>query len=373
MNVAFGPPAGLGHECQSGRTRRADESRLSPALGAELTASSQMLVSVVVRSFKRPRELHQLVSRLRTQRYPKFEVVIVEQSEDPALVAELESLAEPRVRVVVSPPLDPPAARNAGIRRARGELILLMDDDDLPLGNDWIERHVRNYDDPQCMGVIGRWVKDPERITAPRFPRVVRFFALRFTFWKDTVGFAHNSLRKEGVSIFLGSNASFRKSLLARIGGWDEGIYMGEEQSFAFKFARDRLPGEKLVFDPSAAMWRRTDIPGGLDRRGGDDWFMRDLEARLFYYRHVVAYYFRFRYRVLAPLFWVRGIAQSLVWVWDPDNGHRRFTSRLSASIQLVLRFPSAVCSRRLSASRVRRVSKWDEPAGHDDPDHQQR
>ena len=319
-----------------------------------------VFVSVVIRSYKRPRELKELVARVRSQRYPHFEIVIIEQSESSPLVDELKALGDPRVRIVVSRPLNPPAARNEAIRHTRGDVILLMDDDDLPLGDDWIEQHVRNYDDAECMGVVGRWVKDPSHLTTPRFPRLLRFFALRFTLWKDTAGFAHNSLRKEGIGVFLGSNTSFRRSLLARIGGWDEGIPMGEEQSFAIKFGREKKPGEKLVFDPKAAMWRRTDIPGGLDRRGGDDWHMRDLEARIFYYRHVVGYYFSRRYRLLLPLFWLRGIQQSLLWIWDPDNGHRAFTERLAASIDVLLRLPHAIRSERFSARDVRRVPKWD-------------
>lgn len=328
--------------------------------GAQLLRVYAVFVSIVVRSFKRPKELKQLIARIRAQRYLHFEIVIVEQSECSHLIAELEALADPRIRVIASPPLNPPAARNVGVRHAGGEVILLMDDDDLPLGADWIERHVRNYDDPTCMGVVGRWVKDPTRPSAPRFPRLLRFFALRFTIWKDTAGFAHNSLRKEGISVFLGSNTSFRRSLLARVGGWDEGIPMGEEQSFAIKFARRKRPGEKLVFDPTAAMWRRTDIPGGLDRRGGDDWHVRDLEARLFYYRHVVGYYFRRRYLLLLPLFWLRGIQQSLLWIWDPDNGHRSLTERLLASMEIWVRLPSAIRSERFPAHEVRRVPEWD-------------
>ena len=319
-----------------------------------------VLVSVVIRAYKRPRELKQLIACVRAQQYSQFEIVVLEQSECPALIAELEAIADPRIRVVASRPLNPPAARNEAIRHSQGDIILLMDDDDLPLGEDWIERHVRNYDDPACMGVVGRWVKDPARISSPRFPRLLRFFALRFTWWKDTAGFAHNSLRKEGIGVFLGSNASFRRSLLARIGGWDEGIPMGEEQSFAIKFARDRRPGEKLVFDPTAAMWRRTDIPGGLDRRGGADWHMRDLEARLFYYRHVVGYYFRRRYQLLVPLFWIRGIQQSFLWIWDPDNGHRSFAERLTASVQIWSRLPSALSSGRFSEAEIRRVPEWE-------------
>lgn len=324
------------------------------------TGCCDAFVSVVIRSYKRPRELKELIASIRSQRYPNFEIVVIEQSESSSLVAELEALADPRMRIVPSPPLNPPAARNEAIRHSRGEIILLMDDDDLPLGNDWIDRHVRNYQDPSCMGVVGRWVKDPTQPCTPRFPRLLRFFALRFTVWKDTAGFAHNSLRKEGIGVFLGSNTSFRRSLLARIGGWDEGIPMGEEQSFAIKFARDKRPGEKLVFDPTAAMWRRTDIPGGLDRRGGDDWHLRDLEARLFYYRHVVGFYFSRRYRMLFPLFWLRGIQQSLLWIWDPDNGHRSLVERLVASVEIWLRLPSAIRSDRFSAGQVRRVPQWD-------------
>ena len=302
----------------------------------------------------------ELVERLRLQRYPRFEIVILEQSDDPIIVRQLEALSDARIKVFVSPPKNPPAARNAAVRNARGDIILLMDDDDLPLGIDWIDRHVENYSDPECMGVVGRWVKDPDQITSPRFPRVVRFFAMRFTLWKDTVGLAHNTLRKEDIEIFVGSNASFRRSLLNRIGGWDEGIPMNEEQSFAIKFARHKQAGERLVFDPSAVMWRRTDVPGGLDRRGRDDWHMRELEARLFYYEHVVGHYFARRYRMLLPLFWLRGIEQSLVWVWDADNGHRSLSERLSATVQLFSRFPSALRSKRFSKAEVRRVTEWD-------------
>jgi glycosyltransferase involved in cell wall biosynthesis len=318
-----------------------------------------VLVSVVVRSYRRKEALKELVARLREQRYPSFEIVILEQSEDPDLVRELESLADPRIRVVVSAPTNPPAARNRAIRHASGEVILLIDDDDLPIGDDWIERHADNYADPLCMGVVGRLVGDPAKVAPPKFPRVVRHFAMRYTMFKDTRALAYNTVRKEGIDFLIGSNASVRRSLIERIGGWDEGIPMNEEQSFAIKFAQQRREGEKFVFDPRPLMWRRTTVPGGLDRRRGDDWHMRELEARLFYYEHVVGYYFGRRYRTLKPLFWLRGIEQVLVWIWDADNGHRPFAERLSASLEVVFRLPKALRSTRFPVSDIRRVTEW--------------
>jgi hypothetical protein len=210
------------------------------------------------------------------------------------------------------------------------------------------------------MGVVGRLVSDPERMRSPRFPRIVRHFAMRYTIFKDTIALAHNTVRKEGIDFLIGSNASVRRSLLQRIGGWDEGIPMNEEQSFAIKFGQKRRADEKFVFDPSAVMWRRTDIPGGLNRRAGEDWHLRELEARLFYYKHVVGYYFQRRYRALLPLFWLRGIEQVLIWIWDSDNNHRSVGERLQASFEVVSRLPRALRSERFSAAAIRRVPEWE-------------
>jgi len=322
--------------------------------------SLKPFVSVVIRSFKRPAALKELVVRLREQSYPHFEVVILEQSEDPDLMAHLVALDDSRIRVIESLPQSPPAARNLAIRNARGDIILLIDDDDLPMGTDWIAQHVQNYDDPMCMGVVGRLIGDPNNIRPPKFPRVLRLFAMRFTFFMDTVALAHNTLRKEGIDFLIGSNASVRRTLLERIGGWDEGIHMNEEQSFAIKFARQRKPGEKFVFDPTAVMWRRTDVPGGLGRREGADWHLRELEARLFYYEHVVGYYFARRYRLTYPLFWLRGVEQVLLWIWDADNRHHSFAERIKASFDLFLRLPRALRFERYSPANIRRIPRWE-------------
>ena len=102
---------------------------------------------------------------------------------------------------------------------------------------------------------------------------------------------------------------------------------MNEEQSFAIKFARQRKEGEKFVFDPSALMWRRTNVSGGLARRTGDDWYIRELEARVFYYRHVVGYYFTWRYRLFLPCFGY--VASSRFWCGFgmPTTGTERWVS----------------------------------------------
>src|SRR5688500_17121410 len=96
------------------------------------------LVSVVVRSYNRLAALVELLDRLRAQDHPDFEVVVVEQSTErrAADAARIDALAaaDPRIRILRSPPLGGPGARNAGVRAARGDVLVFIDDDDLPAG-----------------------------------------------------------------------------------------------------------------------------------------------------------------------------------------------------------------------------------------------
>lgn len=316
------------------------------------------LASVVVRSYRRPRTLLELLCRLRTQRYEPFEIIVVEQSDDAALVAEIAALGDERIRVVCRPPLGAPGARNEGVRHARGEILVFIDDDDLPIGDGWIDAHVANYADPGCLGVNGRLCSAPEGPAPVRFPRFLRWASFRYSLFKDPRTLAVGELRKAGIPFLVGNNFSIRRRLLDRIGGWDEGLTMHEEQSFCFKYEAARQPGEYLVYDPRPRIWRRVDIAGGLDRRTRPDWHVHELRGRLLFYHAVVGHYFPWRFRVLYPLFVLRAAERVLMWIWDADNRHHGLGGRLRASLAvLVALLPEAYrCGRRRRAA-IRRVT----------------
>src|SRR6266566_3858385 len=115
-------------------------------------------VSVVVRSYNRLGVLAELLAVLLAQDHDSYEIVVVEQStvRPPDEVARVDALArDPRVRMFRCEPLGGPGARNAGVRAARGNLLVFIDDDDLPVGSDWLRRHEANFTDPRCLGVTG--------------------------------------------------------------------------------------------------------------------------------------------------------------------------------------------------------------------------
>ena len=164
------------------------------------------------------------------------------------------------------------------------------------------------------------------------------------------------SLRKDSVDFLIGSNASVRRELVLRVGGWDEGVPMGEEQSFAFRFAQGRRPGERFVYDPNPLVWRRVGIPGGLDRRSHPQWHIRELESRVVYYRDVVGHYFPWRYRLLYPLYVARLVEQTWEWIWDRDNRWRTLSVRLRATAEVVTKLPTALRRPGQDRDGVRRV-----------------
>ncbi|HXA45518.1 MAG TPA: glycosyltransferase, partial [Candidatus Angelobacter sp.] len=94
----------------------------------------QPLVSVCLIHFNRPQFLTQALNSLRTQDYPHFEVVLVDDgSSDPAAMAMLTAL-EPEFKtrnwqLVRQENRYLGAARNNGARHARGEYLIFMDDD----------------------------------------------------------------------------------------------------------------------------------------------------------------------------------------------------------------------------------------------------
>jgi len=89
------------------------------------------LVSAVIPTRNRPALLACAVRSALRQTWKRIEVIVVVDGPDLGTETLLESLADPRLRVVSLPQSSGgSAARNTGVRAARGEWIALLDDDD---------------------------------------------------------------------------------------------------------------------------------------------------------------------------------------------------------------------------------------------------
>jgi glycosyltransferase involved in cell wall biosynthesis len=229
-------------------------------------------VSVVLRSYNRLAELAKLLKVVLAQEGVEFEIVIVDSTQNvtDSEIFEILATNDSRVRLVRTPPRGCAAAANEGMRAARGEVVAFVDDDDVPVGNNWLLTHARNYRDPRCLGVNGRL--DYTGTGEERVPRIHASWLrdrwmLSYGPFKKPRVFHGSSQRKVGIEWLSGGNSSLRRRAWQLAGPWDEYLRYHNEHSLFLRLARRKKPDEYLVYDSEARMIIRRDVEGGLDHR----------------------------------------------------------------------------------------------------------
>jgi GT2 family glycosyltransferase len=214
-------------------------------------------VSVIIPTYRREAPLRRCLADVLAQRHVAFEVLVVDQSpeHEPPTWAALRGLP-PRARHLRLTQPSVTAAVNAGARMATAPLLLFLDDDvEIPDG-ELLARHVRHYDDPAIAGVVGRIVNAERR---GDLPRPAASGPLGFL----SMNFDHPY--PMDVPSAAGANMSFRREIVERLGGFDEGYTANAfrwETDFSLRVVRSGL---RIRYDPEARVVHHYGTPGGCD------------------------------------------------------------------------------------------------------------
>jgi cellulose synthase/poly-beta-1,6-N-acetylglucosamine synthase-like glycosyltransferase len=132
------------------------------------------------------------------------------------------------------------AARNAGARQARGQILLFTDADCEPW-EDWIESMAAPFADPDVAGVKGAYRTRQHSLVA-RFAQAEYEEKYR------------RLARRQRIDFVDTYAAAYRRDLFWACGGFDPRFVLDEDQEFSFRLAR---AGHKLVFAPEALVYHR--------------------------------------------------------------------------------------------------------------------
>jgi len=202
-------------------------------------------VSVLIPSHERRDALRRALTSLAGQRTEsEFEVVVsVDGSTDGTLEMLAAFPAPYELRVVTGRRRGRAGALNAALREARGALIVILDDD-MEVGETFVESHRRNHTPSSRLAVLGAVPVD----VRPGDPQVARYIARRFgDHMVRLADPAHVFVTRD----FYSGNVSLPASALREIGGFDESftVYGNEDVELALRL---RAIGVTLRFDAEA-------------------------------------------------------------------------------------------------------------------------
>ena len=213
--------------------------------------SSQVFLSVIVCTYKRPEILGKCLSALQKQDVAadEYEVMVVDndpgQSAYPVILPYLK--AHSKFRYFCEENIGISHARNRGLQESRGSFLAYVDDDALACVS-WCRRILAAFQSVQPV---------PSAVGGPIYPWIDREVPVWFSeslevrTWGVKACFLQKNLAKVG---FSGSNMAFPKSVLESIGGFDPSfglkgavLRMGEDTEL---FSRLYSRSPNFWYDP---------------------------------------------------------------------------------------------------------------------------
>ncbi len=217
-------------------------------------------ISVIVPSYGRAEALRDSVGDLLAQRTRPLEILVIHQRPEDASPATRQIREWARtgaIRLFEPDFANAQRARNLGIREAKGEFVLLLDDD-IRAPPDLVERHLANYREDRTLdGVVGQ-VLEPGQKPTLEIPACCSWPRLGWQFFP--LNYAHRT----EVQNWPSTNSSVRRSLAIEVGGFDEQFEKTWLDDTDFS-CRLLARGARLIFDPEAGV-RHLKVPMGGKR-----------------------------------------------------------------------------------------------------------
>jgi glycosyltransferase involved in cell wall biosynthesis len=198
-------------------------------------------VSVVVPALDAVATIEECLRSLLALRYPsdRYEIVVVDNGSRDGTLAVLAGFGDAIV-LVSEKRRGRSAARNAGIRRARGQ-ILAFTDADCTVDPDWLHELVEPLDDPG-VGIAGG------RILARAGANDAELFG-------ETIHDARASILYWPPPYVTTGNWASPRTVLEHVGLFDEGLRRCEDVELSYRIGK---AGYSLVYRPEAVVYHRN-------------------------------------------------------------------------------------------------------------------
>ena len=259
------------------------------------------MISVIIPTYERHeaviRTVVDLKNEIVTYLRDEAELIVVDQSaKENFRLIEIEKNSGDFIRYLKIEEAGLPNARNVGIRYAKGEICVFLDDDVI-VSPCFIREHLKLYADPLVGAVAGKVTEKNKKSIQTITPS--NMCAINI-FGRACPNLGGSSQRE--VAAFRGGNFSFRRCIHEKIGYFDlnfEGSALLEESVYAYRIRR---AGYKIIFSPAAELFHLELPSGGCRQRNL-------LETQYWRLRNTTLFYLKNMPRITFPLFVLTFIA----------------------------------------------------------------
>ncbi len=216
-------------------------------------------VSIIVPCFNAERWLAETLESALAQTWPDKEIIVINDGSTDGSLAVAQQFATRGVRVIDQPNRGASAARNHGLRVARGEFVQFLDADDL-ISPDKVTAQIELLRTRPTGTVAtcawGRFQTDPAKAQFVD-TAVFRDFAP-----VDFLVLAGDTGAMMHPSCWL-----LPRAVAERAGPWDESLSLNYDGEY---FCRVLLASAGMAFCPAGRSCYRSGLPGSLSRQRGE-------------------------------------------------------------------------------------------------------
>lgn len=198
------------------------------------------LVSVVIPTYNRSKELARAIKSVLNQTYQNFEILVVDDGSEEDLRVICDSFNDQRIKFLRNDThTNANVARNRGIKEAQGEYIAMLDSDDEYLPHH-LSRRIEKIREWGCDGIFGSAYIDNGEEQTLKLSRPLRKGELMI-----------NYLLSDG---FAPTPSHFYKANAAKAVLWDETLLRHQDYDFSvrfaekYNFASDYEPSIKVIW-----------------------------------------------------------------------------------------------------------------------------
>ena len=191
------------------------------------------MISIIVPSYNSEKTIQENIKSLLKQDYKgQYEIIVVDSSKDktPDMVSEFP------VKLIKQKPKGPATARNLGVKKSKGSIIVFIDSDCVAPKN-WLKNLLKPFSSRDVVAVAGTYkTKNKKSLIA------------RFTGYE--IEQRHEKMKMFKYIDFVATyNCAYRKKIFIKLGGFNKKFTQAEDADLSFRIAKR---GYKIRYQPSA-------------------------------------------------------------------------------------------------------------------------